>query len=168
MDASRRTSSAAVAISYLGHRPETLTRVATWIYREWSFLYPGRTRRHVEEMLHDRLHVRKLPLTFVALAGGKPVGTVSLKELDVPRRRGLTVWIASLYVVPGNRNKGIGSDLMLAAERKAARLGIRRLRLLTVSPGLALRFYRKRGWTVMETIREQPHPIIIMQKNLRR
>ncbi len=142
--------------------------VASWIYHEWSFLYAGKTVRHVEEVLRERFHTRTLPLTLVAYDGDRPVGTVSLKEFDLEERPDLTPWVTSLYVVPGARSRGVGSGLMDAAEQKACRMGIRKLFLFTADADLASRFYEPRGWTTRERMRYHSYPVLIMEKKLGR
>jgi GNAT superfamily N-acetyltransferase len=153
-------------ISYLGDNQEMISIVASWIYKEWSFLYAGRGRRYVENFLRERLHKRKLPLTLVAFAGDLPVGTVSLKEHDMEERPDLPHWVTSLYVVSRWRRKGIGSSLMHAAEHKATALGIGRLFLFTADPQLAAGFYQGLGWNRKETAVCQSYPVIIMEKAL--
>lgn len=153
-------------ISYLHDHQEVISVVASWIYKEWSFLYAGKTRRYVENFLRLRLHKRKLPLTLVAFVGDTPVGTVSLKEYDMEERPDLPHWVTSLYVVDRWRGKGIGSGLMQAAEQKAAALGIGRLFLFTADPGLAAGFYAGMGWNIKETAVSHSYPVIIMEKEL--
>ena len=155
-----------VVICLLADRPEVIPIIASWIYDEWSFLYAGKTRQYVENFLHERLHKKQLPITFVAFQSGEPVGTVSLKEFDIETRTDLTPWVTSLYVVKSLRGKGIGSRLMEAAEEKAGKLGIKKLFLFTADPDLAARFYRKLGWKTKEKTIYNSYKIIIMEKRL--
>ncbi len=157
-----------ISVYFLGNRRKALPLVASWIYNEWSYLYVGKTVRHVEAFLRERFHTRTLPLTFVAFDGNRPIGTLSLKEFDMPERRDLTPWIASLYVVPDARSRGVGSRLLQAAERKAAGMGFRRLFLFTIDPGLASRFYGPKGWRMKEKTRHQSYPVIVMEKAVHR
>lgn len=161
-----REKDAGIRISYLSDRRDAIPVVASWIYREWSFLYVGKTRRYVEDFLRERLHKRKLPLTLVAFERGRPVGTVSLKEFDMEGRQDLTPWVTSLYVVPARRKRGIGAALMRAVHDKAARMGIRGLYLFTADPGLAAGFYRGLGWRIAERTSYLSYPVIIMKKDL--
>ncbi len=155
-----------VVIRYLADRPEVIPTVASWIYNEWSFLYVGKTRRLVESFLRERLHKKKLPITLVAYADEKPVGTVSLKERDMETRPDLTPWVTSLFVVKRWRGKGIGTRLMKAAEEKTAKLRIRKLFLFTADSGLATRFYSKIGWSKKEETEYHAYRVIIMEKSL--
>lgn len=161
-----RWKKTATNIHYLGDHQDLIPLVAGWIYQEWFFLYPGKTKRYIESLLQERVHKKKLPLTLVAFRGGKPVGTVSIKEFDIEERTDLTPWITSLYVVKRARGKGIGSDLMEAAEQKAAGLGIGKLYLLTADTDLAARFYSPRGWTLKEKKNYRSYSLMIMEKKV--
>jgi GNAT superfamily N-acetyltransferase len=162
----RSSKKVPLKISYLRDHQEVISVVASWIYKEWSFLYKGKSRRYVEEFLRQRLHKRKLPITLVAFIENTPVGTVSLKEYDMEDRPDLPYWVTSLYVVPAWRGKGIASGLMQAIEQKAAALGIPRLFLFTADLGLAVRFYQRLGWSMTERAVCQSYPVIIMDKDL--
>ncbi len=154
-------------IEYLADHPEVIRTVAGWIFNEWSFLYPGNNQKVVETFLRERLHKRKLPLTLVAFYNRKAVGTVSLKDFEIETRRDLTPWVTSLYVAPRWRRKGIGTDLMRAIEEKAARLGIRKLYLVTADSDLASRFYSRLGWKTRERTEHRSFPVILMEKRIR-
>jgi predicted N-acetyltransferase YhbS len=153
-------------IHYLEDHPEVIPVLAAWIYREWSYLYPGATQRDFEGFLRERLNKNRLPLTLVAIEAGEPVGTVSLKAFDMETRNDLTPWLTSLYVTAPWRKKGLGSSLVTAMERKAAELGIGRLFLFTAEAALAERFYPRLGWSVKETTTYHSSPVIIMEKKL--
>ncbi|MCP5781392.1 GNAT family N-acetyltransferase, partial [Klebsiella pneumoniae] len=56
---------------------------------------------------------------FVALVSGFPSGLVLLIDNDLDSHAHLTPWLASLYVDPAFRNKGVGKQLIAAAENAA-------------------------------------------------
>ncbi len=160
------SKSCSFGICPLADRPDVLPVVAEWIYREWSFIYAGKPRQYVENILRRRLHKRKLPLTLVAFKKGRPVGTVSLKEFDLEKRRDLRYWITSLFVIVPERGQGIGRALMRAAEERAAQAGITTLTLFTADRGLAVRLYERLGWKMRETTGYGGYEIFIMEKDL--
>jgi predicted N-acetyltransferase YhbS len=153
-------------IHYLGDRREVIPVVASWIYEEWSFLFPGKTVRYVESLLRKRVHKNKLPMTLVAFESGRPVGTVSLKTFDLETRKDLKPWAASLYVAEPWRKKGVGSALIKAAEQKAVELKISKLFLFTIDE--LVPFYLKLGWKVKEETEHNSYTIIIMEKELKK
>lgn len=163
---SRRKESATVDIHYLADHRGAIPLLASWIYNEWSFLYPGKSVQYIESLLRKRIHKKRLPFTLVAVASGKPVGTVSLKDFDMETRNDLTPWIASLYVSEPWRRKGVGSMLMKAVEQKAAGLNIKKLFLFTSDDGSLVRFYRRLGWTIREKTAYQNYDVVIMEKDI--
>jgi predicted N-acetyltransferase YhbS len=157
-----------VDILYLADRQEVVPIIATWIYNEWSYLYPEMTRLDVLTLLRERINKEELPLTLVAFEAGEPIGTVSLRTFDMETRRDLQHWLTSLYVIEPWRRKGIGSSLVGAAEKKAAELNIDKLFLFTTDAALHGRFYATLGWAVKETATYRSCPVMIMEKALHR
>lgn len=154
-------------IQYLGDHQEVIPILADWIYNEWSYLYPGATLQDFKGLLLERINKKILPLTFVAIEAGEPVGTASLKAFDMETRSDLTPWLTSLHVAKPWRRKGIGSNLVKAIEQKAVELEIRKLFLFTTDAALAALFYSRLGWSVKEKTQYHSYPVIIMEKDLR-
>jgi predicted N-acetyltransferase YhbS len=72
----------------------------------------------------ERLREGRLPadgLSFVAVEGGRLVGTVRLWHISSPGRPALL--LGPLAVSPDRRNRGIGASLIRRALRDARRLG---------------------------------------------
>jgi GNAT superfamily N-acetyltransferase len=94
----------------------------------------------------------RVPLSMVAIEESMPVGMISLKLDDLWSRKDLNPWLASLYVVPEFRNRGIAEMLVNAVVEKARALGYQELYLF-LGPeehmDLAL-YYSNRGWHYME------------------
>jgi len=155
-----------VDIQYLADHQDVVPILATWIYDEWSYLYPGMTLQDVINFLRTRANKEELPLSLVAFEAGEPVGTVSLKMFDIETRSDLPHWLTSLYVVKPWRRRRIGSSLVDTAEKKAAELGICKLFLFTTDSGLSRLFYSKLGWLVKEKAVYHSYPVIIMEKDL--
>jgi predicted N-acetyltransferase YhbS len=79
----------------------------------------------------------------VAVEGREPVGSVSVVEKDLPGWEHLTPWLASLYVRPDRRDRGIGKQLVSYAVMEARRMGFAELYLFT--PGQR-KFYAAQNW----------------------
>lgn len=76
------------------------------------------------------------------------VGFVMFREradnYEVDCERGL---VENLYVVPGRRGEGIGSDLLAAAERQLREQGVETISLEAMAQNhAARRFYRRQGY----------------------
>ena len=92
------------------------------------------------------------------------IGTASLIEHDVPTRAELTPWLASVYVDPRFRKRGIGSALVRAVLQEARNLGLEKLYLITPDQ---VPFYRRQGWQEMEEIVYRGEAVTIMVYALR-
>lgn len=75
---------------------------------------------------------------FRAVCGGMPVGIVGMFCYEQ------VAWIHSLIIVPGQRRRGIGRQLVAFCSQEANRRGIRALKL-DAAPG-TVPFYEKLGW----------------------
>ena len=97
----------------------------------------------------QRLHVEELMAPsgafIVARLDGHPIGGVGLRSIGDPAVR--YGEIKRLWVRPAFRRRGLGEQLMSAAEDRARQLGFRRLFLESgYAQPEALELYRTRGW----------------------
>lgn len=96
----------------------------------------------------ERLREGRLPaegLSFVALDGGRIVGTVRLWHVSTgPGRPALL--LGPLAVSPDRRNRGVGASLMRRALRDARRLGHRAVMLVGDAP-----YYGRFGFCANKT-----------------
>ena len=154
-----------IEIVTLFDRPEFIPLVARWNWEEWSDLLPCDSCEAFADDL--RAHTRRdgVPITFLALDGDMPVGTTSLIADDLEMRPDLTPWFASLYVIPSQRGRGLGTMLVRHAVHMARTFGIETLYLYT--PGQET-FYRRLGWEFVETTEFRSHAITIMRQRLAR
>lgn len=143
--------------------PEFIPEIAAWLFNEWGHLTPGASVERSIQRLRDRCLHDTLPLTFIAIEDGQPVGTISLVADDLKTRPDLTPWIASVFVPPAARNRGIGSQLMEFAEQQARELGYARLYLFTPNKQ---RMYARLGWQRMAEVEYRGDLVTIMHKTL--
>jgi GNAT superfamily N-acetyltransferase len=73
----------------------------------------------------------EIPIAFVAIDGGQPVGGVSLVHANMRSHRELSPWLAGTLVHRSRRGEGIGSALVEHAVERARGLGVPRLYLYT-------------------------------------
>jgi GNAT superfamily N-acetyltransferase len=100
---------------------------------------------------------------WVAVDRGNVLGTVSLlddDELEGFRARG--PWLASLYVLPEARRRGVGRALVAHVEAEARRRGVARLYLFTED---AADWYSSMGWRTIAHGTQHGHPITVMAKD---
>ena len=109
------------------------------------------------------MNVDRLPVAFVALdVADAIVGTASLVFDDLegdPRNP----WLASVFVPPQQRGKGIASALVSAVEDTARRFGYSRLYLFTTS---ASSLYAGLGWRALEQRAYRGEHIQVMDRAL--
>lgn len=154
----------AVRVEYLAHHGEVADELARWSWEEWRVFFDERGRgfEDARRSYRERAQLEALPLALVAFAGGKLVGTVSLTVHDLATRPDITPWLASLFVAPQWRRRGIASLLIARAVAEARRLKLPGLFLWT-SSAEAEALYVKLGWRTVERSEYCGKRIVIMQ-----
>lgn len=141
----RQRAALPLEIDWLGGHMELAATLAAWHYAEWGALLPGWSESAALEELLGHAAPRRIPATLVALVDAAPVGSVSLVAADHQSLLQLSPWLASLYVAPAWRRRGIGAALVGRCVAEAAALGVDALFLYTFGE---VRFYRRLGWTI--------------------
>ncbi len=154
----------AMPLVYLRDCPEFFPLVARWIWDEWHHLLAQQSPAEFEAWLRSGGRGCGLPTTLVRVDEGVPVGTVSLESDDMDIRPDLTPWLASLYVVPAHRGRGLGRTLVRAAEEEARSLGITTLYLYTPEHES---FYAALGWERFEQCEYRAVPVTVMRRRLK-
>ncbi len=121
--------------------------MAFWSYMEW---YQTRTIpfNAVLNAYKERSFSEGPAVSYIALENTLPIGMVSLKNNDLWSRKDLNPWLASLYVVPEHRNRGIASGLIELIIHKAQEMDHERI-FLFLGPRESAsleKFYTARGW----------------------
>jgi len=147
----------------LVERPDLAAQVTAWGFAEWGYHNPGQTLESRAVEIKEAMNVDRVPIAFVALGDDDGiVGTASLIFDDLegdPRNP----WLASVYVPPEHRQKGIASALVRTVEDAARRLGYTRLYLFTST---APKLYAGLGWRPLEQRDYRGDHIQIMDKML--
>ncbi|MBD3307966.1 GNAT family N-acetyltransferase [candidate division KSB3 bacterium] len=147
-------------IAYLKDHQDAIPTVAQWLFEQWGHLPPDNTLEKTVATLYENLHDDRIPLTIIAFSGDDVVGTASLIEQDLQTRPDLTPWLASVFVVPEQRGRGIGAALVRAIVDRARTLGVSPLYLFTPDKEA---FYRHLGWQTVETTNYRGEDVVIMQ-----
>jgi len=155
-------AAAPVSIRSVAATPH-LPAVAAWLHAAW-WAADGWSLSATEAFLRQATGPAA-PVAFVAEAAGVPLGTATLDRDDLPGRMDLSPWLASVWVVPDARRRGIASALVAHVEAVAAALGHDRLYLFT--PDKA-GFYAARGWQgIGEEAWRAGRTVTLMAKRLR-
>ena len=134
-------------IDFLDQHREHIATLAAWHHAEWGHMYDEWTLEVAESELADQATRRTLPTTLVLVDEGRALGSVSLVLEDAPElcEEG-SPWLASLYVVPEARGRGLGTKLVHAAVELAAHENIGHLFLFTPEHA---DFYQRLGWRLL-------------------
>ena len=151
-----------VTVEYLADHPELADELAKWSWADWRVYIEARGRGldDARRSYRERAQIDALPLALVAFADGKLIGTVSLMVHDLATRPEITPWLASLFVLPERRRRGVASLLIERAVAEARRLKLPTLFLWTSS---AEALYLKLGWRIVERTEYCGKSIVIMK-----
>jgi len=148
-----------VRIESIGDHPDLVETVARWQWEEWGHLDPADSLATRIASLRDQKSHDRIPATYIALNDAEPLGSASLVAHDMSTHRELSPWLASVYVTPAARGRGVASALVRHAVAQTAAMGVARLYLYTEN---AQGLYEKLGWRVIATERFQGHSVTIM------
>jgi ribosomal protein S18 acetylase RimI-like enzyme len=152
-------------LDLLKNHAQTISQLAQWLYEEWRPYDTSLTLQKLIDSFGERLNSDQIPITFIVLKKGYPIGCISLKKqsnpelLDYPNN---SIWMGSLQVIPEERNQGIGQELLKFSTCVARVLNYKSLYFYT-SNFANVEWYIKRGACFIETRPFRDHEITIMQ-----
>jgi len=131
-------------IDYLCNHPEYVETVANWIYSEFV-VKSEKSFKKLEQIIEyfNNTNLTSFPITLIAVADNKCVGTISIFENDLKTQNDLTPWLASLYVSPYFRGQGIAEKLINRVQEVVKGLGFKTLYLRTEHTS---EYYKRLGW----------------------
>jgi N-acetylglutamate synthase-like GNAT family acetyltransferase len=109
--------------------------------------------------LETHLEIDSIPQTFIAFVDDKPVGCASVLESDMDTKPDLYPWLASVFVLPEFRHRGIGRKLVHQVMQHTKEAGSKNMYLYT--PDRA-HFYKNMGWKSMEEVKYHGENVTIM------
>ncbi|MGX9807744.1 GNAT family N-acetyltransferase [Exiguobacterium acetylicum] len=145
-------------IDTLFNRSEYLEVVANMIHVEFIQKKKGTTSYDKVRAFLDKKSDESYPVTFIALDDVTCVGTVSLFEHDLKERPAYTPWLASLFVEKAYRNQGIAQQLI---DQLIIYAKSRQITTIYLKTDNASAYYKKLGWTLVETIETKDPPLHI-------
>lgn len=142
----------------LKEEPKHLPVLAEWHHKEWSDLNPGETIEQRIERMQAYLNESFVPSTFIAKDGAL-LGSAAIVAHDMETKPDLSPWLASVFVAPEQRGKGLGARLVLHVMNEAKTRGIDTLYLFTPDK---VPFYQKLGWKIMTQEKYRGQEVTIM------
>ena len=141
-------------IDFLLNHPDKIKEVSEMIYKEFVVKTGSGMKFDDVVKLFSNTRDNTFPITLIALEYGECLGTVSIFENDLKIRDMYKPWLASLYTKPEYRGRGVGEKLIAKTIDVVRKLGFSELYLRTED---ASDYYRKRGWTYLETVFDEKH-----------
>jgi GNAT superfamily N-acetyltransferase len=153
------------SITYHRIKPEDtaiLEQIAGWYFEEWK-MTPATTIQRL-----SGFPVNGIPFHLLMTVDGIPVATGGLAHevslmTEVPRLKMYQPWLALVYTITENQNKGYGTMLCHKIEEMAREQGVKEYFLFTYT---AEKLYLKLGWEVMERISARDKDMVIMRKHI--
>jgi N-acetylglutamate synthase-like GNAT family acetyltransferase len=134
----------------LSTRPDFAEICASWSYGSWGCHTPDASiYKSIENYKERAANKDQLPSTWVACENQKCAGMASLVECDNEERKDLFPWLASVFVHPDFRKRGIASMLVQHIYGEAKKQGYKNLYLFTPD---AEKLYEKNGWRIIGKI----------------
>lgn len=145
----------------LCEHPEYIEQVAEWTWR--AFCKEDRPSVTIDAV-RKKLQAQKigvLPHTYIALCGGRAVGTVAMYDNDL-KGEAVTPWLGSLFVPEEMRGRGIARALISHVRSVAQSAGFDTLYLRTEHTAA---YYEALGW---EFVKETVDPVYQLQTRVYR
>jgi polyamine oxidase len=144
----------AIEIAEVAEHQTLAPLLARWHAAEWQHLYANWNEAIALAEFLAMNHRGRVPMTWLAFDGsGRDetdlLGSVSLIDNDeLPGFEAVGPWLASLFIRPDARGRGVGSTLTRHCLREAGRLGYDQVYLFTAGQEA---FYLERDWRVVAT-----------------
>lgn len=142
-----------------------LPTLAAWHLAAWGHLHPGAELDGTLAELRRECTPQAVPSTYAALSDGAPVGSVQLLAYDMDLRPEWTPWLASVFVAPAYRRRGIAKALVRHAEAMAVAAGIDTLYLYTPDRQA---LYERLGWRRLENVDWRGERVTVMVRQFPR
>jgi len=150
-------------IAYLADHPHHIPTLAHWQYEEWGHLNPGDSVQGRIERLGQHRGRPGLPTTLIALENDTVLGSAGLVVNDLRTHPDLTPFLASVYVAPAYRRRGVASALVSEAKRVIQALGMPILYLITPDQQ---NLYARLGWTAQWELEYRGELVTLMAVSL--
>ena len=147
----------------LKKEPTHIEQLAKWHHDEWSFLNPNGTVESRRQKMLRYLEEGPVPRTFIAKLDKQLVGSAAIVDSDMDTHPEYTPWLASVFVPPERRCKGIGAMLVKHVMAHASEHGIRVMYLFTPDKE---EFYKRLGWATLSKEQYRNCPVTVMKARL--
>ena len=147
----------------LKDKSEHIPTLAVWHHQEWSYLNPGGSVQTRIEKMNNYLSGMPIPKMFVWVDAQNVIGSAGILKCDMDSKPELTPWLASVFVKPDCREKGIGAALVKRVMGHASEQGFSELFLFTPNKE---NFYKKLGWQTVSKEDYRGEQVTVMKIEL--
>lgn len=139
-------------------------QLARWHVKEWQNVFPEWTVQDAVAEFNTQLLFSELPATWLAFNGDVLIGSISVLLEDAAELNDIAgPWLASFYIAPEYRGKGVGQLLMNAAEQAVKNFGCQQWYLFTPRHEA---YYAKQGWQLLEYRELHGEQVAVMAQKL--
>jgi predicted N-acetyltransferase YhbS len=142
----------AVAIEALRLEQGLPAVIAAMQFANWGRSTGFNSAEEYERFLCDAVRSNRLPAVLVARRGNKFLGSVNLLVHEMTTRPTLSPWLGQLFVIAGERGRGVGAALVRTCLARFFELGFSRVHLYTASATTLPAYYMALGWKTIEEI----------------
>ena len=135
-------------IKTLSEVPEHLETLAKWHHQQWGYMNPDNTLENRIAGMRNSLSADAVPQIHIALEDGHVLGSAAIVEHDMSTHKEWSPWLASVFVNPDFRQKGIGGKLVQSIMNYAKEQGFDKIYLFTPDKRA---FYERLGWQFLAT-----------------
>ncbi len=133
--------------------PTLCEPITDWLWRAFGC---DQSREFFASIIQSSLNGKDLPVTFVALDGDQPVGTVGVWRCDLISRQDLFPWLAALYITPARRGTGLSDQLQRHVIAWCQARGYPELYLYATCSG----YYERFGWHYIGDALDYPDKVV--------
>jgi predicted N-acetyltransferase YhbS len=124
--------------------------IAAMQFSNWGRSTGFNSAEEYERFLCEAARSPRLPAVLVARRGEKYLGSVNLLVHEMTTRPTLSPWLAQLFVIAEERDRGVGATLVRACLTRFAELGFSRVHLYTAAATTLPAYYTALGWKTIE------------------
>jgi len=124
--------------------------IAAMQFANWGRSTGFNSAEEYERFLCEAARSPRLPAVLVARRGERYLGSVNLLVHEMTTRPTLSPWLAQLFVIAEERDRGIGATLVRACLTRFAELGFSRVHLYTAAATTLPAYYTALGWKTIE------------------
>ncbi len=149
-------------IESIANHLDLVETIGRWHWAEWGHVDLQGSLESWTDGLRQRTLRDRIPTTYVALADGGLLGSVTLVENDMDTRPDFSPWLAGLFVPPEFRRRGVGTALVEHAVGATTQIGVPTLYLYTAD---AQAFYAGLGWTRIAEDFYEGSQVVVMTRS---